>query len=547
MKTKLLSLFCFCIGLIYHAQITKPVREFDVDKTKVMKLSKKFNFKTSAEINQIGNIKTKWIPFVGVDKDIKVKEKGVSNKKEQVGGTICNTITKTLDVSSGSFMNSSADLQVSSIYPGAIYPADDFLKGNYNRAVKSNRLPIYLKGSDNSFGSARLINNPNDVTIDDERKRLINSVKDKSKSKNLETKFRIFYSSNEDISKFLLSAGASGYGVKVNAKAGTKSSSNKVTLTFDAYKSVYSLDASSKGDNEFFTALPANISADNLVIVDKVAYGCRILANITVECHSSEAAFALSSSYSGYGFTAGLNIDMLNASTSKNVTINYKQVGGGNLEGTITTDVENMQSNIIKILNNTNYDNAVPISYSLRDLEGNNMGIQSTVDNYRETICFTNQFLDKVFVNIGSGKDGKNGDNFLHLKLYDDNNNLIAYYDQPKSDGGFKKSDWSGTIPLKLVRYNDGGTATTSQFTNGGKLHIYADHKGGKDDWYIDEVDLLIYLADGSVLKNNESNSINWKMIAGSGKSIKLLTKEDDKLDLYFDKMLKGFCGKCAK
>jgi|GEM_PF-3525835 len=100
------------------------------------KLSQKFDFAATKMVLNKG-VQTKWVPYSSNNKEMKVSER---NRKETPpftnGNEECKTITKTIDVNSATFMNSSSDLSLSKIYPGGIYPADDFLKGNYNREVK---------------------------------------------------------------------------------------------------------------------------------------------------------------------------------------------------------------------------------------------------------------------------------------------------------------------------------------------------------------------------------------------------------------------------
>lgn len=532
------SLLIICLFSFGNAQKvivkTPPINNTKKMKTKI---AQKFNFQEAMTMMKPGYIQTKWVPHNSANKDMKVTPKKIGEKSgPNEGDIVCNTVSKKLDVNSASFMNSTSDLMVGKIYAGAIYPADDFLKGNYNREIKKNRTPIRLKSTDSRFKKSISVKNPNEYTIDDGRKELLAQIsdRDKYKSNNLESKYRMFYSSNEAMTGFLLSAGAAGYGVKVNTSVSTKDASSKVYLTIDAYKSVYALDALSEGDNEYFTELPAGIKANNLIMVNTVVYGTRIIANLTIDCKSSEDAFALAAAYSGFGFGAKLNVEYMKRTTNKEITLNYKQVGGENRVGNLTTTIDNLQYNIDQILNNTNYHNASPISYNIRDLEGNNMGIQSTVDKYDETVCFKNLPVDKIFVKIRSGKDGKNDDDYLHIKLYESDNYLVAEYDQPRKIE-FRESSWSEMLPLKIVSEN----ATSSHFKRGGRLHIYADHKGGKDDWYIDQVRLYIYLKDGSLLVQDAiKEAIEWNNAPNT--SIRYITKDNPKTDLHFNGNLEG-------
>lgn len=541
MKAKfILSILMFGFSLYSQGQVKiKDIKKIPGNNTKNLnvKVSQKFNFAEALNMMRPGYIHTKWVPHNSNVKEMKVNTKKIGEKSgPNEGDIVCNTITKKLDVNSATFMNSSSDLIIGKIYAGAIYPADDFLKGNYNREVKKDRTPIRLKSNDSRFKKSISVSNPNEYTIEDGRKELLAQIsdRDKYKSNNLESKYRMFYSSNEAMTGFLLSSGAGGYGVKVNASVSTKDASSKVYLTIDAYKSVYAVDAIPEGDNEYFTELPAGIKDSNLIIVNSVVYGTRIIANLTIDCKSSEDAFALASSYSGYGFNANLNVEYMKKSTNKEITLNYKQVGGENAVGALTTDIDNLQRKIDEILNNTNYHNAAPISYNIRDLAGNNMGIQSTVDKYEETVCFKNLPVDKIFVKIRSGKDGKNDDDYLHIKLYESDNYLVAEYDQPRKIE-FGKSSWSEMLPLNIVSKN----ANSSHFKRGGRLNIYADHKGGKDDWYIDQVRLFIYLSDGSILVQDAAkDGIEWNNAPNT--SIRHITKDNPRTDLHFNGNLEG-------
>lgn len=517
----------------YGQREIKNVKKFP-DKAVKVKLSQPFDVSSVMMQFKPGYIKTQWVKSNTQDKEMRVTEKGKTEKKYEDGQQICTDVTKSIDVNSSTFMASSSDLTLDKIYPGAIYKGDDFIKGNYNLEVKQNRTPIKIRSLDVSMGNSRLIENPTGDKIGDEVKALVNTVPNKHKTKTLEKKFRMFHSVNEELTKFALSTGGSGYGIKVQASARKNSSSSTVTLTFDAYQSVYSISADSAGDNEYFTSLPNGVKANNLILVNSVAYGSRIFANLTIECKSGEDALALASSYKGFGFSANLDVSYIKQFTNKEVTLNYKQVGGPNKSDIVTTNVDQLQRTIDNILATTTYENAVPISYNVRDLVGNNMGIKSTTDKYTETVCFPNLTIRDIEVNIGSGKDGKNDDNYLHLYLYDQNNTLVAEYHQPNKRE-FNKSSWSGALPLKIVNPN----ARSLDFQKGGRLHIYADHKGGKDDWNVDNVVLKIVLSDGKIMVRDEKSNdetVHWKMPAGGGnKTIRFITKDNPKTDLKFD------------
>ncbi len=534
MKTKL-AIFLMLVFTAESASAQFNPRVYDrvVSKKPVVQL-KKFDFR-AAQYIRMGAVTSKWVPYHSANKDMIVQTRVLTTKiKPEEGNVICKTETKRMDVNSATFMNSAADLSLSKVYPGAIYPANDFLQGNYNRSIKQNRTPIVLKSDDSRIGKSVTVNNPSEESIADAKKDLLSSVRNATQSNNLETKYKIFYSSNEEMTKFLLSGGASGYGAKVNATVSTKGASNKVVFTIDAYKSIYAVDAVSQGDNSYFSEIPSGVNAENLVIVNSVVYGTRIYANLTVECKSSEDAFALAASYSGYGFSANLNLDYLKTKTSKQIDLNYKQVGGENREGTMTTDVDQLQQIIDRILNNTNYYNAVPIAYNIRDLAGNNMGIQSTVDKYTETVCYKNQLVSRVFVQMKSGSDGKNDDNYLTLNLYDSNNKLVARYVQPR------KIEFEDDESTQLLELQIPEQLLTSQFVNGGKLVARTDHRNGKDDWDITEVKLSIYAEDDTMLSGTTggNNPITWQGPIDNKvqKNIRRITRDNPEAEFHFTK-----------
>lgn len=515
----------------YGQREIKNVKKFP-DKAVKVKLSQAFDVSSVMMQFRPGYIKTQWVTNNTQAKEMNVTPKGETKKEYNEGEYICTDVTKAIDVNSSTFMASSSDLTLNSIYPGAIYTGDNLMKGNYNNEIRENRLPIEIGSGDISLGNAISIENPNKNNIENARKRMVNRV-NKNKTKTVEKKFRMFHSVNEEFTKFALSTGGSGYGIKVQASAELKSSSSTVVLTFDAYQSVYVISAGSANNNhEYLTALPAGIKANNLLMINSVAYGSRIFANLTITCKSSEDALALASSYKGFGFSANLNTSYLKQYTNKEVTLNYKQVGGPNKEDVVTTNIDQLQSTIDKILATTNYENAVPISYNVQDLVGNNMGMKSSVDKYTETVCFPNMTIRDIEVNIGSGKDGKNDDDYLHLYLYNQNNELVAEYHQPNKRE-FNKSSWSGALPMRIVKKN----TRSLDFQKGGRLHVYADHKGGKDDWYIDDIVLKIILSDGKAMTTENitsGNTVHWEMTAG-GKSLRYITKDNPKTDFKFD------------
>ena len=543
MKALYLSLFILTSVSTISAQrvVTKPVvTNPDIIKSPIKK-NIRFNYEEALKFMKPGYIQSKWVPYKMSDKTMQATTKKTSAKDQTTveNGVTCTTVTKKLDVNSASFMATNSDLDLSKFVPGAIFQGNDFLAGNYNREVKANRLPIKISSSDPKFGPAIELRNPDISTITDAikayRKNITNG---NDTNKTLEKKMRMFYSTDEALTSFLISAGASGYGAKINTAYRTSSASTKVILTIDAYRSIFAIDHLPTGEyNAYFSAIPSNVKENNLVIISSVSYGTRIFANLTIDCNSTQDAAVLAASYSGYGFSGKLDIEGIKKHSSKKIVLNYKQVGGGESKNTLTLNIDQLNNTLDDLLTKASYNNVHPIAYNIRSLDGENMGINSTVDNYKETTCFTEKKLRKVYAKIYSGKDGKNDDNFLRLHLKDGNNKFVAEYRQSKNLE-FKKNSWTQDY---LIMNLLGQNAKQTDFINGGKLEISTDHRGGKDDWYIDQVILVIEYDD------NSKQEITWKMKTGeNAKSIRQITKDNNSFALLFDTTMTGHCPNCT-
>jgi len=432
----------------------------------------------------------------------------------------CATSTIALTASSTSFLDADYAAAAGYIYPGAVYTFDNFFNGSYKQQ-SGVRHPIMLVNENpNISGSSFIVvKNPDMGTVTNAVKVLTNEMR--GPASNEEFKYQIYETGNSAAQSLQVSGGGSYAGFSASNSYSTASSSNSVSLTIDATKILYTINLSPQ-DSGFF-ADPNIENTRNLMVIGRVSYGVRVLANLTYTFNTSQEADQFKASYSGFGGSANVSLNQVSQSTSVSNTINCYVIGGPG-SSTISFNKKDLQSQLQAIFRGASYQNAKPIEYSFFDMAGDLVGSYSATDNFAERNCVPNtnaSKLESVFVTFNTGSDGKDNDTHYNIALYGGKtatrNNYNGYDNNPPDtkDNGEGFIAMYKTGPLNVI-FNP-GTSATNELTfnpflanynlkekptmdyfvkNGGIVHLHI-YPNGNDTWNLTGMNLQLNFAGG--------------------------------------------------
>jgi hypothetical protein len=462
--------------------------------------------------------------FGGLPTSIKSNTAKGSEKKETKTekGTQwdCASSSVALTASSTSFLDADYATQAGYIYPGAVYTFENFFNGSYAEQT-GIRYPITLVNENPNISGSSYINvkNPGMGTITNAVNKLINEMK--GSAANEEFKYQIYETGNSAAQSLQVSGGGSFAGFSASNNYSTSSSSNTVSLTIDATKILYTINMSPQDSGFFADAKIENTR--NLMVIGRVSYGIRVLANLTYTFNSSKEADQFKASYSGFGGSANVSLNQVSQSSSVSNTINCYVIGGpGNT--TISFNKKDLESQLKAVFRGASYRNAKPIEYSFFNMAGDLVGSYSATDNFTERNCVPNTNaakLESVFVTFNTGQDGKDNDTHYNIALYGGkthtNNNYNGYDNNPpdtKDNGEAFLAEYK-TGPINVV-FNP-GTSATNQMTfnpflvdyklqdkltmdyfvnNGGVVHLHI-WPNGNDTWNVSGLNLQLNFAGG--------------------------------------------------
>jgi hypothetical protein len=247
----------------------------------------------------------------------------------------------------------------------------------------------------------------------------------------------------------------------------------------------------------------------DLMVVDNVVYGVRVLANLAITFNSTEDANQFKASYGGLGYSANAFFNYMEKHSSTTSSIHGYVVGGPS-NSVVTFDPKTLLAGINKILEGVNYENARPVSYEFMDMAGDVVGSQSATDSFKVRECApatTNPRVTSIRVDFLSGRDGKDWDTNVNMYLYSPNfvpdnaqDDMVGaeYGYQSRSHsiafGGGQENDvylipGNGVLPGPMLKRDD--------INRGGRirLHIYPN---GNDTWDVQKATIYFNFEDGS-------------------------------------------------
>lgn len=418
-----------------------------------------------------------------------------SAQKSVEDGFECTTSRESVTADSKSFLSVTANGD--GIYPGAIYGFTDFMNGNFLKEVgvgKRNPIQIFTNNLANSSGDVSVtVANPSSVNIYNS---IASLVRNNSTSNVSATQIgQYIYSQNQASLLLNISGGGAYSGFSASAGFSLNKQSNHIYITCDFKIPLYTL----------YTNFPANgflndpnlERTPDLVVMNSVTYGTRVLVNIDID-ESSLSTDASAKFKYGDPTKAGFNVDLKFLMDDKRIkhVVNTYVVGAKPQNLGNPTTVEQVYSFVDACIRNTNYQTAKPITYTLSSMAGELIGIKSATDEYVVKNCVpkqTTSYLSDVTVMISTKGNYKESGSNASFKLYAANGSkLIA--SAPNNNGQMgPNSDFSGGIDLT-------GNILTSDLNIGKNfLDIVLDRPNcvlSCDDWEIDNVMLTINFKD---------------------------------------------------
>jgi hypothetical protein len=352
-----------------------------------------------------------------------------SESKGSIDESGCKTTYYDFNCNSSTFMSADYESEAQYIYPSAIYNMQEFENANFNEITKNrNDITLSIDVPDIKTNTFITVNNPNIITLREGIRSLFENFDD-NKAGSMDFRYRIF-ESNSDIERQLKTT--AGGGISFGTFGGAQSDNtweedqnqSHHYITVDIIKDLFTI--TSYPNEQYFSVNPTD--SNELVMVNSVTYGMRLLANIDVTNLIEEKTSQSNNKASFIAANGHLNLSSLEKSLGSQTTINCYVVGGP-INGRCSFTVENFESEINHIVEGTNFNNARPIQYSLSDLNGNIFSIQSSVTKIpiKECVAHPKHKIEYAYLDVITGDDEKDRCIDVNYALYDGNIN-------PKTD-----------------------------------------------------------------------------------------------------------------
>ena len=333
----------------------------------------------------------------------------------------CTVTNESVNAQSTTFMNASKNEQGNHLYPGAIYTFDDYASGNF-KAFENGLNPMEVYTNTQVGNNGFKVQNPTAPSI---KQAISNIIGQFSPSQGGATVLQqTLYTDNQTDLSIAISAGGAYDGYSGSDSYSHNQSEHHIYLTLDAIKSLYTISVH-RPANGYFGEGQIPQSNSPIVLVQDVTYGARLLANIDITITSRTDMNKFQFAYNAIAANGFVNVDALAHDASITYKINAYMVGVPTSTGIITT-LQNFQQQLNNIFSQSNYRNAVPIQYSLTDLDGNYLGVESMTDQFTVRNCTPAQekyTLQSAFLSLRSGGDGKNDDSKFDLSIGMDDGN----------------------------------------------------------------------------------------------------------------------------
>lgn len=385
------------------------------------------------------------------------------------------------------------------LYPGAVYRYDDFYKGNFQSDVRSwQRNPIII-----SSDATRSITvaNPSAQLSDAAVTMKSNTPADPGAI----VVSQYTYSSNSTVMQLNATAGGAYAGFSGSAGFNFNKSDSSIYITYDFRKILFTL-SSSMPSNGFFTDA-AKEKTPNLIWLGSVSYGARVMANVKINASQLKIGANAQFQYGDpkkAGFQAAA--DFKDNNQNLTCSVNIYSVGlpsSSTLVSTITTTLADLDRQILNALNAVTSQSAKPVMYSLYNMAGERIAVESATDYYVNPLCVPQNavyYLTGVKVTLGTGNDNKDAGAKLSVLVY------------PVSGGSywgnfFRTDDYTGELKkgtatsLNLGKGPGFKNFTLDQYKQSGvEVDVIYNSQGGPfpltDAWMLENVILELEFRD---------------------------------------------------
>ncbi|MGJ8743566.1 thiol-activated cytolysin family protein [Polaribacter sp.] len=413
--------------------------------------------------------------------DTKVVDKG---KKEENNGLECVNQTITVDANSSSFKEFVNEGNSDWINPGVILNVEDFLDFNRKPFIAA-RNPITISTNLTRSGSSKLvIQNPQSVSnIQD----ALNTLK---KGGNVASNFSFDYSEIHNIDE--LSIGVYGeyrnnlIGLETSAGYATRNRKEKHYYKVEVFQNMFSISVDALVAEDIFVDKQPNLQ--DLLYVSKVNYGRRVIIILEsdVKFTSKESELRVEIDRLFQGGVAEFDYNRLRI--KRNLDIKAIFYGGdpdndfrlvGNLIESGNLDANKSLKSYFTQLE-SNAEQALPISYELRNLNNDRLGMRSvfTQDIRSCTPKLTANLELKVTLT------GIQNINTRSSQTKSDSYGLQQYIDYKQSRGDIKEGTMNKQsiksknefrlFPNRIGVANEDGKVHVNQIINGNGDHKIA-------------------------------------------------------------------------
>jgi hypothetical protein len=328
-------------------------------------------------------------------------------KKETSGAYDCTVTPVVLTANSNSFLNNDYSGSMANIVPGLCYTYANLTDGAWNKQEGSRYMVQLSCTQPNMNGkSYQNVSNPDQGTLQNGVNALFSRVPNTTGNESFF--YQVSLAQTSAAYSLSIGAAASGYGVSLSNAYSTSSQSNHVHMTVDATKTMFSI-TTTPPDSGFYKDQSIE-ATPYLSFISEVQYGVRVLANADITFSSEQEADQFKASYSGFGFSASLDVNYGSVSSNVQTTINSYIIGGPG--GTsVCYSLKDLKAQIEKVFANCTYKQARPIKYKASAMSGDVLNTTSITDNFDVRTCIPadggSPTIASLIVTVNQGSDGK--------------------------------------------------------------------------------------------------------------------------------------------
>jgi hypothetical protein len=339
----------------------------------------------------------------------KPKVLGVNKNDIKENGRIKHCVTKTETISANNIQQFgtvfASSNMLSAIYPGAMYHYDDFYKGIFNRSINDGRNPMTITSNNPNLNgrSYEPVGNPNISTLHDAVRKIFSRHPGYGGAIGYDGfSYNVYCVESAAEMDFALNAGGHYMMVSASNSFSSKNREYHRYLVIDGVKNMFTLTAT-QGTPDINSANlknmvplpqgtgllkdPSKLSTD-LVYINSVTYGARVIAVAEIDTYSKEIAdkFSAGAEFLVAGGSADISAALKDYSSSMRIT--YYSVGGDASSATTAYSFSELQNNIRNLFSNTDFNNARPISYSLANINNDPISSNISTDQNTATSCY---------------------------------------------------------------------------------------------------------------------------------------------------------------